>query len=113
MCSESSYVCLSVITSTANVFGVACLSRFLNICCSFDIVKLLSCAVQIFGTVKQDSSISSESVDELFTIFDDVRRSAIDASDTITDFIGELPICLQYIIILSANWILFLTTNSF
>ncbi|XP_073101561.1 protein unc-13 homolog isoform X4 [Elaeis guineensis] len=43
---------------------------------------------QIFGTVKQDSSISSESVDELFTIFDDVRRSAIDASDTITDFIG-------------------------
>ncbi|XP_038982553.1 protein unc-13 homolog isoform X9 [Phoenix dactylifera] len=43
---------------------------------------------QTFGAAEQDLSISSEPVDELFTIFDDIRRSAVDASDTITDFIG-------------------------
>ncbi|XP_038989274.1 protein unc-13 homolog [Phoenix dactylifera] len=43
---------------------------------------------QTFGAAKQDLSISSEPVDKLFTIFDDIRRSAVDASDTITDFIG-------------------------
>jgi len=49
---------------------------------------------QTFRAVMGESSASSEFVDELFTIFDDIRRSAIDASNVIFDFIGKTTIYL-------------------
>jgi hypothetical protein len=41
------------------------------------------------GVTSKDSP-SDESIDELFTIFDDVRCSAVNTTDTILNFIGEL-----------------------
>lgn len=35
-------------------------------------------------------SPSDESIDELFTIFDDVRRTAVNITDIILNFTGEL-----------------------
>lgn len=57
---------------------------------------------QNFRTLMGESSAPNEVV-ELFTIFDDIRRSAIDASNVIFDFIGELPLYLHCDIPLSAS----------
>ncbi|XP_020581902.1 uncharacterized protein LOC110025575 isoform X2 [Phalaenopsis equestris] len=46
---------------------------------------------QIYG-YKEEFTYSKESVDELFTVFDDIRTSAIGASDVILDFIGTRAI---------------------
>ena len=40
--------------------------------------------------VTSKNSPCDESIDELFTIFDDVRRTAVNTTDTIVNFIGEL-----------------------
>lgn len=40
--------------------------------------------------VSENLSSSDESVDELFTIFDDVRMTAVNITDTILNFIGKL-----------------------
>ncbi|URD81413.1 hypothetical protein MUK42_00819 [Musa troglodytarum] len=47
---------------------------------------------QIFDVAKDDLPTSSGTVEELFTIFDDVRRRAVCASDMIVDFIGARAI---------------------
>ncbi|KAG0488575.1 hypothetical protein HPP92_007147 [Vanilla planifolia] len=46
---------------------------------------------QIYGGFTEEST-SSEFVDELFTVFDDIRTNAIEASDVILDFIGSRAI---------------------
>jgi hypothetical protein len=40
--------------------------------------------------LSENLTSSDESVDELFTIFDDVRMTAVNTTDTILNFIGEL-----------------------
>jgi DNA-directed RNA polymerase subunit F len=61
-------------------------------CTSAAAVRLLdylSCVAS--GRVLSDnSSASDELVDELFTIFDDVRMTAVNITDTMLKFIGEL-----------------------
>ncbi|KAJ0962092.1 hypothetical protein J5N97_029920 [Dioscorea zingiberensis] len=47
---------------------------------------MLVCSVN--DQPSEELSTSSESVDELFTLFDDIRRSTHSASDVIVDFIG-------------------------
>lgn len=47
---------------------------------------------QIYGRSKEQLTYTRESVDELFTVFDDIRTRAIDASDVILDFIGTRAI---------------------
>ena len=63
-----------------------------NVCSSFlaavGLLDYLSCMTSEGATSK--SSPSDESIDELFTIFDDVRRTAVNITDTILNFIGEL-----------------------
>jgi cytochrome oxidase Cu insertion factor (SCO1/SenC/PrrC family) len=39
--------------------------------------------------ISENLSSSDESVDELFTLFDDVRMAAVNTTDTILDFIGK------------------------
>ncbi|KAI0520525.1 hypothetical protein KFK09_008001 [Dendrobium nobile] len=46
----------------------------------------------IYGRSEEELTSSRESVDELFTIFDDIRTSAIGASNVILDFIGARAI---------------------
>lgn len=43
--------------------------------------------------LSENLTSSDESVDELFTIFDDVRMIAVTTTDTILNFIGELLAC--------------------
>ncbi|KAF7017722.1 hypothetical protein CFC21_031121, partial [Triticum aestivum] len=50
------------------------------------LLDYLSCMTSEGATSK--SSPSDESIDELFTIFDDVRRTAVNITDTILNFIG-------------------------
>lgn len=38
----------------------------------------------------EKNSSSDESIEELFTIFDDVRRTAVNTTSAILNFIGEL-----------------------
>jgi hypothetical protein len=53
------------------------------------LLDYLSCVAS--GRILSDNSSSSdELVDELFTIFDDVRMTAVKITDTILKFIGEL-----------------------
>ena len=40
--------------------------------------------------ISENLSSSDESVDELFTLFDDVRMAAVNITDTILNFIGKL-----------------------
>ncbi|XP_064990055.1 protein unc-13 homolog isoform X4 [Musa acuminata AAA Group] len=47
---------------------------------------------QIFDVAKDDLPTSSGTVEELFTIFDDIRRRAVCASDMIVDFVGARAI---------------------
>ncbi|VAH50366.1 unnamed protein product [Triticum turgidum subsp. durum] len=51
------------------------------------LLDYLSCMTSEGATSK--SSPSDESIDELFTIFDDVRRTAVNITDTILNFIGS------------------------
>lgn len=63
-----------------------------NVCSSFlaavGLLDYLSYMASEGATSK--SSPSDESIDELFTIFDDVRRTAVNITDTMLNFIGEL-----------------------
>ncbi|PKA46536.1 hypothetical protein AXF42_Ash012669 [Apostasia shenzhenica] len=47
---------------------------------------------QTHGTSEEETTSSTKSVDELFSLFDDIRASAIRASDAILDFIGTRAI---------------------
>ena len=54
--------------------------------------------------VTSTNSPSDESIDELFTIFDDVRRTAVNTTDTIMNFIGELlSLCSSQVALLFAR----------
>jgi hypothetical protein len=52
------------------------------------LLDYLSCMAS--DRVTSKVMLSDESIDELFTIFDDVRSSAVNTTDTILNFIGEL-----------------------
>jgi hypothetical protein len=54
-------------------------------------VKLLDYLACIASgrAISENLSSSDESVDELFTLFDDVRMAAVNTTDTILDFIGK------------------------
>lgn len=54
----------------------------------------------LYGGSKEELTYSKESVDELFTVFDDIRASAIGATDVILDFIGDLSFFLFMFVIL-------------
>ncbi|KAJ6820257.1 uncharacterized protein M6B38_398250 [Iris pallida] len=51
-------------------------------------VSVSSANLQVSPVIMEEPSVSSDLVDELFTIFDDIRRSAIGISSAIVDFIG-------------------------
>ncbi len=52
------------------------------------LLDYLSCIAS--GQTLPKNLSSEESIDELFTIFDDVRRTAVSTTDRILNFIGEL-----------------------
>jgi hypothetical protein len=72
-----------------------CMIIYMTSLCSYTsfatavgLLDYLSCMAS--DRVTSKVMLSDESIDELFTIFDDVRSSAVNTTDTILNFIGEL-----------------------
>jgi hypothetical protein len=79
-CCDKDECCIDVVTNNSLCSCTAAAVRLLDYLSCMDSGRLLS----------HNSSSSDELVDELFTIFDDVRLTAVNISDTILKFIGEL-----------------------
>lgn len=76
---------LNVVDSKTNTYSIcSCTSS-----AATRLLDYLSC-IASGRPISENSSSSDESVDELFTIFDDVRMTAVNISDTILNFIGKL-----------------------